>query len=122
MDLGAAGSSMWMGGAIAIAEELICSDEVDGLLVHGFGQTGFMGNEPAADLDLAYQMEEKILTRIYDLIPSYDKPILVCSYFSESDSEAIDTIIREGNRLYHDVEDAAAVLASLYRYYSRLRL
>ena len=122
VDLGAAGGSKWIGGGAMVAEELLYSDEVDGLLVHGFGHAGFMGNDPSADLGMAYQVEERMLRKISELIPSYDKPILVCSYFSESDSEAIDTIVREGTRVYHDVEDAATALASLYRYYCRLRL
>jgi len=119
VDLGAAGASMWVGGWIAPAEELVAADEIDGVLVHGFGQSGFMGDDPSAGLGIA-QMEGEMIRGIYDLIPRYGKPLMVCSYFSESDSRTIDLIAGEGKRIFHDVEDAAAVLGSMYTYYSRL--
>ena len=118
VDLGAAGRSITVGGAAAVAEELVASDEIDAVLAHGFGLGSLVGMEP--NLSTAHQVEEKMLKRIYDLIPRYGKPILVCSYFSERENQAIDTITRQGYRVYHDVEDAATILASLYEYYSRL--
>ena len=105
-------------GAAVVAEELVAADEIDAVLAYGFGQISLVGSEP--DPNAAYQAEENVLKRICDLIPRYGKPILVGSYFSEGESPPIDTITKQGYRVYHDVEDAATILASLYQYYSRL--
>lgn len=121
VDLGAAGGAMWMGGGAALTQALLESDEVDGVLVHGFGQTGFMGSDPDAGSDTVHSAEAEMLKQFFALQPTYGKPILVCSYFTEQESPAMARLIGEGYRIYHDVEDAATVLSCMCRYHAGLR-
>jgi len=122
VDLGAAGSAMWAGGGgVAAVEQLVLSDEVDAVVVHGFGQTGyaFVGYDPAVRSASA-QVEEEMMRQMLGLIPKYEKPILICSYFDETDSETIAKITGQGERVYHNVKDAAAILSCMQTYYYRL--
>jgi len=68
---------------------------------------------------MAHQAEAEMLKKFLGLMPRYDKPLLVCSYFTERESPSIEMLVTEGHRIYNDVEDAATILASLCAYYSR---
>ena len=120
VDLGAAGRAAGKDANIKVTEQLIAADEIDGVFVHGFGQGSHIGSEPSASRSAAYQLEGEMIGRIRELVERYGKPALVCSYLLEGREENIDPVTRKKHRVYHDVEDTATILASLYRYYSRL--
>ncbi|MDY6970170.1 MAG: tetratricopeptide repeat protein [Spirochaetota bacterium] len=104
-----------------ILETLLSSREIDGVVVHGMAWPGFRDDDDCSGMVIPGTEDEKLLRRAYDLIPKYEKPLIVCSYYSERDSETVRNLIRDGKRVYNDVEDAATVLSSLYTYYSRRR-
>ncbi|MDY6845076.1 MAG: CoA-binding protein [Thermodesulfobacteriota bacterium] len=119
IDLGAAGRSLDRNGQVQAIKLLISSDEFDGVIVHGFGSLGFRNDDAASGMLAPTKDEEDLLREIFDLIQKYNKPILVCNYFSEHESETIQNIVKDGKRVYQDVDDAATILSCMYKYYSR---
>ncbi len=120
IDIGAAGRFLDWNGQLKVIEMLLSSEEIDGVIVHGLGQLGFRGDDREHGMLSPSREEEELLRDAYSLIPKHNKPLLVCSFFSEYESETIRNLVKDGKRVYHDVEDAATILASLYTYYSRL--
>jgi len=121
VDLGAAGRSLDWEGQLMVTETLLSSDEVDGVIIHGIGRFGFSQDGNLNDTLNPISEEEELLRKIYDLIPKYGKPLLVCNFFSEYESEPIQNLVKDRKRVYNDVGDAATILSSLYRYYSHLK-
>ncbi|MDY6972595.1 MAG: CoA-binding protein [Thermodesulfobacteriota bacterium] len=121
IDVGAAGRALNLKAQTDILETLLSSREIDGVVVHGMAWPGFRDDDDCSGMVIPGTEDEKLLRRAYDLIPKYEKPLIVCSYYSERDSETVRNLIRDGKRVYNDVEDAATVLSSLYTYYSHRR-
>ena len=120
VDVGAAGRAVNWTDQLKILETLLSSEEIDGVIVHGMGWPGFREDGAPNGMVTPGTEDEKLLRGAYDLIPKYKKPLIVCNYYTEHDSETIQNLVRDGKRVYSDVEDAATILSSLYTYYSRL--
>lgn len=113
IDIGAAGRSPGETGHLKLIEALLASEEIDAVIVHGMGQIGFRTER----MPLVFRVEEETIRAAFELIPKYNKPLMICSQFTQDDSGVIRSLIEEGRRFYHDIEDMTTVLASLHTYY-----
>jgi acyl-CoA synthetase (NDP forming) len=102
---------------------LMSSSDIDGAIIHGWGQFGFDSHpSKRLRLSLPQEDEESLLREVNKLISKYNKPILSCSFFTPYESKTIKNLVTNGIRVYHNVGMAATILANLYIYYSRIAM
>ncbi|MDI6796030.1 MAG: acetate--CoA ligase family protein [Desulfatibacillaceae bacterium] len=106
-----------------IPKILLESDAVDGLLIHGFMDTGWAKQVyPSISkvMDIKYEQLEKLFSM--DLGPflalreKHQKPI-VCSSFLGTEDHAVSTLLENSVPLFDSPEKAAFAMSCLYRHY-----
>lgn len=119
IDIGAAASmALTTDVAKKVAEEILKSDEVDGLILHGFGRLALSRDQNEGP-KLIREVEKNVMRKFARLAEHHEKPVLVASAVHPSQSPAIHDLIQEGLTIFHQLEEIADILALKYRYQKR---
>jgi len=121
IDIGAA-ASMALSTDVAkrMAEELLRSNEIDGLILHGFGRLALSKDQNEGS-KLIREVEKNIMREFAKLSGYHEKPVLVASAVHPSQSLAVHELIQEGLTIYHQLDEIADILALKYRYQTGLK-
>ncbi|MBT8490876.1 MAG: acetate--CoA ligase family protein, partial [Deltaproteobacteria bacterium] len=99
------------------------ADEIDGVVIHGIIDTGFL-NTIYAIISKVTSMPESNLSKlpVTDLEPlvhmpsQYEKPLITSSFFDEDD-HSVGVLRKKGVPVFDSPEKAAAAMGALYKHY-----
>ena len=116
VDIGAA-ASMALSTDVAsrMAGEILDSDEVDGLVLHGFGRLA-LSKDQNEGTGLIREVEKHVMREFAKLSGQRDKPVLVASAIHPCQSQTVQELIVEGLAVFHQLDEIADILALKYRY------
>ena len=115
IDIGAAGSMAFSVETIAeMGRVILDSDEVDALILHGFGRLALVMSQAPELEELFLQQEKEVMRACARLTASTGKPVLIGSAILSSQSRAIHDLTQEGVLIFHDLEEIADVLSLKY--------
>ena len=117
VDIGASGFAFDYEKLKSMAREILLSDEVDALILHGIGRAG-MHNEDTQDvMKLFLEIEKKIILEISDLEQETGIPVLIGNHFTPWESQAVADLNNQGLRTYNRLDDIAQILALMYEHW-----
>jgi acyl-CoA synthetase (NDP forming) len=114
IDVGASGYTLSVDTLVAIGREILISDEVDALIIHGMGTPG-IHDEKTPDVMLYFcEMEKEIMQRYQALEEETHRPVLIGSHYTPWISQAIRDVNEMGIRVYHRLDEIAQLLSLMY--------
>jgi acyl-CoA synthetase (NDP forming) len=114
VDLGASGLVLSVDNVINLGREILSSGEVDALIMHGMGTPGIHGEETSDGMRLFLELEKQIALGYHALEQETKRPVLIGSYYSHWESQAISDLNKRGIRVYHRLDEIAQLLSLLY--------
>jgi len=106
-----------------IPEILFASDEIDGIIIHGIMDTGFIGllypylkNYLDMTQEDFNKMSEISMEPLLKMPGTYDKPLLISSFFGRED-HCIRVFHENGIPTFDSPEKTAKAMAALYRHH-----
>ncbi len=123
VDFGAGRGALGIEKKVSIVEALLSSDELDAVVIHGYGTIG-SDPETTPEWIIAYQRhEEEVVRKGIALMNLYNKPLLLCANASQFESATLRNLFRDEIQVFSRLEDVAEVLSAmrLYQGYRRLR-
>lgn len=119
IDIGASGLFWDADRMVEIGREVIFSGEADGLILHGVGRPGRIGQSPPPERESFLDAQKQTILGFAALEEAAKIPVLIGTRYSPWQSQAIHEVTGQGVRTYTRVEEIAQVLSSLYRYWQR---
>jgi acyl-CoA synthetase (NDP forming) len=114
VDVGASGLVLSVDNVINLGREILSSDEIDALIMHGMGTPGLHGQETPDGMRLFLELEKQIALGYHALEQETGCPVLIGSYYSHWESQAISDLNELGIRVYHRLDEIAQLLSLLY--------
>jgi len=103
---------------VAMAREILASDEVDAMILHGFGRMA-VTHDPDETTELIGQVEKSVMKGFAELAESSEKTILIGSAILPSQSQALRDLTRAGVLIFHHLDEIADVLSLKHRHRQR---
>jgi acyl-CoA synthetase (NDP forming) len=122
VDLGASGLFFEVDTFIALGHEVLCSGEVDALILHGMGRAGMLGNDAPPKLELFLDNNKRIIQGFVDLERETGLPVLIGSIFTPWESQIVYDLNEQGIRIYDRLDETAQLLSLMYEYWKRREL
>jgi acyl-CoA synthetase (NDP forming) len=122
VDLGASGLFFEVDTFIALGHEVLCSGEVDALILHGMGRAGMLGNDAPPKLELFLDNNKRIIQGFVDLEKETGLPVLIGSIFTPWESQIVYDLNEQGIRIYDRLDETAQLLSLMYEYWKRREL
>lgn len=116
IDFGAAAGSLSLESRLKVAEMLIHSEIVGGIVAHGLGAAGSLSDDSLPYLRKRAEDDRRTILSLLELQARYRKPVLFATAMGPSESQVVQELTTEGIRFYHRLEDVADVLSALHRY------
>ncbi len=121
VDIGASGLFFEVDTFIALGREILCSGEVDALILHGMSEPGMLGKEAPLRLTLFLDINKRVIQGFNDLEKETGLPVLIGSIFTPWESQVVYDVNEQGIRIYNRLDETAQLLSLLYRYWNRKR-
>jgi acyl-CoA synthetase (NDP forming) len=122
VDLGASGLFFEVDTFIALGREVLCSGEVDALILHGMGRAGMLGKNAPPKVKLFLDTNKRIIQGFVDLEKETDLPVLIGSIFTPWESQIVCDLNEQGIRIYDRLDETARLLSLMYEYWKRRQL
>jgi hypothetical protein len=122
VDLGASGLFFEVDTFIALGREVLCSGEVDALILHGMGSVGMAGQNAPARLTLFLDTNKRVIKGFADLEREIGLPVLIGSIFTPWESQIVYDLNEQGIRIYDRLDETAQLLSLMYEYWKRREL
>jgi acyl-CoA synthetase (NDP forming) len=116
VDFGASGLFISQDVPQALARHMLTSDEIDALVIHGFGRPGLHSEDTTDEDRLFAQIEKAQLQSVQALERELGKPVIIGSYYSPWESQVMSELNQEGIRVYNRLHDIAWLLAGMKDY------
>lgn len=116
VDFGAAAGSIPLETRLEIVRILLTCDTIGGVVLHGYGQPGFLTEDSHAFARLRYREDKAMIRGVQELHQTYQKPVVWVTAMTPMESQLVQDMVAEGIRFQHRLEDASAVLAALRDY------
>ena len=117
VDIGASGRWNETDVILSIGREIIASQEVDALIMHGMGRPGMRTDKALTSQEAFLEFEKEIIIG-FDALQSYAGfPVLIGSHYSPWESQAVKDVNALGVRVYNGLHEIAQVLSGLYGRY-----
>jgi hypothetical protein len=114
IDLGASGLILSVDNVINLGREILSSDEVDALIMHGMGTPGLHGEDTPEGMKLFLELEKQIALGYHALEQEMGFPVLIGSHYTHWESQTISDLTKLGMRVYHRLDEIAQLLSLLY--------
>jgi len=121
VDFGAGRGTLGIEEKGSIVEALLSSDELDAVIIHGYGTIG-TDSETTPDWITAYQRdEEKFVKKGIALMTHYEKPLMFCANASQFESTTLRNLFLDEIQVFSRLEDIVEALSvmRLYQNYRR---
>lgn len=122
IDIGAAGHFPSNDLVISLGKEVLSSGETDALVLHGIGLPGRAESDEIYRINPFLDSEKQLIQGFCELERETARPILIGNHHSPWESQAVHDMNNRGIRIYNRINDIAALLFSMYRYWARKRL
>ena len=119
VDLGASGLFFEVDTFIALGREVLCSGEVDALILHGMGRAGMLGKDAPPKLKLFLDTNKRVIQGFADLEKQTGLPVLIGSIFTPWESQIVYDLNEQGIRIYDRLDETAKLLSLMYQYWKR---
>ena len=119
VDLGASGLFFEVDTFIALGREVLCSGEVDALILHGMGRAGMLGKNAPPKVKLFLDTNKRIIQGFVDLEKEAGLPVLIGSIFTPWESQIVHDLNEQGIRIYDRLDETAKLLSLTYQYWKR---
>ncbi len=116
VDTGAGRGTLTVENRISILEHLLSSDEIDGVVLHGYGTIGLDPQRTPEWITAHQGEEEEVLRRAIALMNQYQKPLLFGSHASQFESQTIRSLVRDDALFFSRLEDIVETLSMMRRY------
>jgi acetyl-CoA synthetase (ADP-forming) len=117
VDIGASGLFFEADTLVAIGREILCSGEVDALILHGIGRPGMLGKDAAPRLKLFLDINKQVIRRYDGLEKTLGLPVFIGSHYTPWQSQAIHDLNEEGIRIYNQLDEIALLLSLMHDYW-----
>ena len=118
VDLGASGMYTDVDTIAAIAREILHSNEIDALILHGVGRPGMIHEESPPEMKFMLDLEKQIIRRYVTLGRERGIPVIIGNHSGPLESQVVRDLTRESIRIYNRIDEIACILSSLYRYWT----
>jgi len=122
VDLGASGLFFEVDTFIALGRAVLCSGEVDSLILHGMGRAGMLGKDATPKLKLFLDINKRIIQGFVGLEKETGLPVLIGSIFTPWESQIVYDLNEQGIRIYDRLDETAQLLSLMYEYWKRREL
>jgi acyl-CoA synthetase (NDP forming) len=119
VDLGASGLFFEVDTFIALGHEVLCSGEVDALILHGMGRAGMLGKDAPPKVKLFLDTNKRVIKGFVDLEKETGLPVLIGSIFTPWESQIVYDLNEQGIRIYNRLDETAQLLSLMYEYWKR---
>jgi acetate---CoA ligase (ADP-forming) subunit alpha len=119
VDWGASGLFTSVDIFVGLSREILTSGEVDAIVVHGVGRPGLHDEDTLAEARVFCEIEKQIVRGAQSLEEETGIPVLIGSYHTPWESQAIHDLNQEGIRIYHRLDEIAQVLCLMFEYNRR---
>ena len=103
----------------ALADEILCSGEVDALVVHGIGAGGMHTADTPDKWKTFLAIETQQILGLNDLEKKTGIPVLVGSHYNQWESQAICDLNKQGIRIYNTLYEISQLLSSMVNYWRK---
>jgi len=117
VDIGASGLFFEVDTFIALGREILCSGEVDALILHGMGRPGMLGKDAPPKLRLFLDINKRVIQGFNDLERETGLPVLIGSIFTPWESQVVYDLNERGIRIYNRLDETAQLLSLMYEYW-----
>ena len=118
VDIGAAGAMSFSPETLLqIGRAILTSGEVNSLIVHGFGRSGFLDKNIPQSWKEFTAMEISIMEKFSVLEKELDFPVILGCSLTLWESESVHDITKKGIRTFNRLDDIAGILSKMYLYY-----
>lgn len=122
VDIGAAGFTAFsVEKLVEMGRAVLASGEVDALILHGLGRAGFVRDGTPRGKEIFMELEKQAMRGYNSLQQEFGKPVVLGSYHSSWESQAVSDLQSEGIRIHHRLEEIAQILFRMYEYWRRLQ-
>jgi acyl-CoA synthetase (NDP forming) len=122
VDIGAAGFTAFsVERLVEMGRVVLASGEVDALILHGLGRAGFVRDGTPRGKEIFMELEKQAMRGYNSLQQEFGRPVLLGSYHSSWESQAVSDLQSEGIRIHHRLEEIAQILFRMYEYWRRLQ-
>jgi hypothetical protein len=105
---------------VEIGRVIVASGEVDALILHGLGRADSVRNAPSASGRVSIEFEKQVMRGYDGFQQEFRRPVILGSYHSSWESQAISDLQDEGLRVLHRVDEIAQVLFRMYEYWRKI--
>lgn len=121
IDIGAAGPFPPFEMVLSVGREVLTSGEIDGLVLHGIGRPGKVVDLVESGRDPFLDFEIRFMHAFVELEKEISRPVLIGNHHSPWESQAVHEMNKRGTIIYNRVDDIAAILARMHKYWERKR-
>jgi len=114
VDIGASGLFFSYDILLGLGREILCSGEVDALILHGMARPGMLGENPPERLKLFLEINKGVMKGYNDLERETGLPVLIGSVFTPWESQVVYDLNLDGIRIYNRIDETAQLLSLMY--------
>ena len=118
VDFGASGKFTETDFLLSLGREILCSGEVDALILHGFGRAGMHSQETEA-LKQIHDIQTQQILGFNDLEREMGLPVFIGNHHSLWESRIISELNKQGLRVYSRLHDMAWLLSAMVQYWNQ---
>jgi acyl-CoA synthetase (NDP forming) len=119
VDFGASGLFLSVDTPLTLGREILCSAEVDALIVHGIGRPGMHTEDTPDELRFFLDIEKKQIQGLNALEKETGLPVLIGSHYNPWESQVVYDLNKQGVRIYSRLDDTAQLLSLMWAYWSK---
>ncbi len=120
VDIGAAGVRAFSVEALLeMGRMLLSSNEVDALILHGFGRPGFIQEETSPGRKLFLEVEKQVMHGYNRLQQEMGRPVILGCCLSSRESQAVSDLQKGGVRFFHRLDEIAQILFRMHEYWRK---
>jgi len=119
VDFGASGMFLATDMLLSIGREILVSDEVDALILHGVGRPGMHSQDTPEELRFFVDIEKQQIRRIQSLEDEFTLPVCIGSHYNPWESQVVSDLNQQKIRIYNRLYEMAQILYAMYCYAAR---
>jgi hypothetical protein len=119
VDIGASGLFFSVDILLALGREILCSGEVDALILHGMARPGMLGDDAPEGVTLFLEINKTVVQGFTDFEKETGLPVLFGNIYTPWESQVVCDLNQLGIRIYNRLDETAQLLALLHRYWRK---
>ena len=121
VDFGASGLFLSVDTPLTLGREILCSAEVDALIVHGIGRPGMHTEDTPDELRFFLDIEKKQIHGLNALEKETGLPVLIGSHYNPWESQVVCDLNKQGIRIYNRLYETAQLLSLIRNYWRKMQ-